>query len=243
MTKKLTFLHISKTAGTSVRFALEESLGEESRTSGFIFQGDTNNINIEELTNDNDFITGHFGFNFANSLDLDIITVLRNPIDRLKSLYLFWHTGEDKNDATKVFELVRGMTFKQFLESRDPRIVVERDNCMTFQLAGDHSYEGRKQWENSRDDDIIKKAFENLKSCKVIGFQENMSAFSKDLKEILSLDVKFKKNNVTKSKEDLPINSPLLRNELYNCIYMDIQLYFLAQKYWQEISQEKNEHV
>ncbi len=229
---KVTFLHISKTAGTSVRFGLQKALGDDARSSPFIFQGETGRINVNELNNSCDFFTGHFGFDFANKLDGDIITVLRNPIDRIKSLYLFWHSGEDPNDLTKVFELVGNMSFSEFLLSNDPRITVERNNCITYQLAGDHSVEGRKKWAGRNDEDVINAAFDNLKKLKVIGFQENMSQFSKDLKKILDIDVSFEKKNITKSKLDLPVNSPLLRSSLYESIYMDMQLYIKAMNYW-----------
>ena len=86
MVKRALFLHIHKTAGTSVQEMAREVYGNKQVVSHADFQ----NIGVEGCRL-YEFISGHFGFAFAQPLmeGRYCFTFLRDPADRLVSLYDF----------------------------------------------------------------------------------------------------------------------------------------------------------
>ena len=74
------FLHIQKTAGTSIVSAAREHCGD----ANMITHGDYMSRTSEELA-DVPFISGHFGYDFARQLmgERYSFTFLRKPVDRV----------------------------------------------------------------------------------------------------------------------------------------------------------------
>lgn len=120
----IAFLHMPKTAGTSIRVALQEHFGPEScYTLGLTEdwkQFRANAASLKEVP----FISGHF-----NMADLDLIpgerrtfTVLRNPVDRIVS----WHGFLRRRSNVALHEWAMDGGFHSFIEK-----------CNTARRAGD----------------------------------------------------------------------------------------------------------
>jgi len=92
--KKLIFLHIEKSAGSSQRDWFYKTLGSPNV---FWYGIDSKNRSFNEKeVADTPFVGGHRKFNFYDRPDYGYIAILRNPIDRVISLYNFFihHHGE-----------------------------------------------------------------------------------------------------------------------------------------------------
>jgi hypothetical protein len=85
MPERIVHIHIPKTAGTALRSAVAEANNGEYRV--FPHYDEIKFVNI--AAEDYDFYSGHIGYHTAAALNGNIITVLRNPIDRFVSVYFF----------------------------------------------------------------------------------------------------------------------------------------------------------
>jgi len=153
LTKRLFFLHIHKTAGTSVSRAIESALPIDSTClinfeyqyfdkQGFKNEHDRNKYWQSKLSNYK-FFRGHFGLGIRNRYfpDTLVLTFLRDPVERLISCYLFWlrqalNKGIPDNKQHLVALKIRGMDFEEFVSSDDSDIVNATHNVQTRLLAG-----------------------------------------------------------------------------------------------------------
>ena len=89
--RRVLFLHIQKTAGTSVQEMARIAYGSDRVVS----HGDFVSLGVEGCRS-YDFVSGHFGFAFARPLmeGRYCFTFLRDPIDRIISLYEFCKTRD-----------------------------------------------------------------------------------------------------------------------------------------------------
>ncbi|MFD1881666.1 hypothetical protein [Paracoccus pacificus] len=68
----------------------------------------------------------------AGALDVELMAVLRNPFDRILSLYSYRHQVDNGP------ETVRAMSFDGSLDTRRPRFSQDKDNAQIWQLAFGH---------------------------------------------------------------------------------------------------------
>ena len=94
--RRIAFVHIPKTAGVSVFDALQGWAGEEA-SMRFVFGGAEDIAEYLALPSLDRFrlIAGHIGYPVLSKRDLsgwDLVTVVRNPIDRFTSTYNYIRT-------------------------------------------------------------------------------------------------------------------------------------------------------
>ena len=111
--RRLCFMHIPKTSGVSVAFALRAALAPGTVIRGFdhvLFGGfarfDTVSPDERQhvygcaaaLPQVRTLISGHFAYSTLRAAypDGQLITVLREPVSRLLSLWMFWRTQSDE---------------------------------------------------------------------------------------------------------------------------------------------------
>ncbi len=133
----LIFLHLMKTGGTSLFKILRQHFPEDVR---FHYSEkpqktlDYFNSLSQEKRDRLKFLHGHFHLGFFDSRlqqSCRYITMLRNPLNRVISLYYFLH----KNPTSRIPETERCQTLHDYLE----RQWVEVDNGQTRRIAGDSS--------------------------------------------------------------------------------------------------------
>ena len=225
---KLVFLHIPKCAGSSVRREIFNRMSDHSRICEFRFESEFISYGIDKAARDFDCFSAHVGFDAAARLGGPIVTVLRNPIERINSLYNFWHRRKPKHDLKGVFEYVGGLTLHGFLETKDSRVAMGRDNSMTYMLAGGNTLPKRQQLARLGDYELLDKAFANLQRCAVVGFVENMSGFEEALSGLLGVRFEIGVANKTRRCDELNLEDAGMRALLFDACYLDIQLYMRA---------------
>lgn len=225
--KKALFLHIQKTAGSSL-----VNLARKHYRPSLISHGDFDGHSPNEFTNIK-FVSGHFGYDFARSLidDRYSFTFLRNPIERVLSFYYFHRTR--KVNEFPITRIAQTLELDDFLALglKDPYIKERIWNNQTWQLA--HGYASDYSINDFSEDALMEKSIGNLKKFTHIGFVET---FEQDIEEILpNLGIKYSNSKpITKINKtynrlhinELPESSLTIINELTS---LDVKLYKYAQ--------------
>lgn len=203
----LVFLHIQKTAGTSLRSFLSKQFDENQIWFGRSYQ-------VKNLSNNKNVscIGGHFQYGIHEELNrpYTYATMLREPVDRVLSYYYFIKekssSGKSKN-ANK-------MDIEDFMEEYDTKLC----NYQTRRIAG-----------GKLDLELAKKHL--LEEFSFVGLTERFKESLYLMKrEYHFPNLEYNTRNITKkrsSKDELPektINFIKQKNEL------DIELYQFAKE-------------
>lgn len=176
------YIHLPKTAGSSVSFVLRQRFGGES-IGGF--------YGFEVLRRDEAFnvplrrrfraIGGHVGRNDIEQLEAHwpnvrfrYFTFLREPITRLMSAYR--HAIRDSLDPPKLETVTL---------SSGPRILSGSYNTQARQLA--YGYEISETPSEASDEQIFSRAMETLERCEFVGFYEHLDRDLPRLYELLGI--------------------------------------------------------
>ena len=169
--KSAVFLHIQKTAGTSIVNAARRYYGE-SMTS----HGDFWGHRPEEFT-DTRFVSGHFGYNFAKSLipSRYSFVFLRNPVERILSFYYFCRTRDP--DEFPAYRAASELDLEGFLEAgfTDPMIRFQIWNNQVWQLAYGYYKPNQRQIEDFEPEHLLALATLHMNELSYVGFTETFS--------------------------------------------------------------------
>lgn len=183
--KRLLFLHIAKTAGTSVlRYLSDHIPARQIMSHGDFLHLPGQHISPETAAN-YQVISGHFGFSQVSHLadDCNLVTILRNPVERVLSFYQFC-LHPNMQTRFPVARAAANLGVDGFFSSTLPEVTEVLDNQQTWQLAASYWYRDRQMRRNWRDEDVLENAGANLEKFAVIGITEN---FSNDFKRIVEL--------------------------------------------------------
>ena len=222
---RLVHMHVPKTAGTALRSAFVKHFSGSCRIFPEWDEKKYKDVNVDDY----DFFSGHFGFDTAKRLNGDIVTVLRHPVDRFLSVYYFWKqlytTGVEKSSNT---ELAHRFDLADFVTLNDQLGLLEEfQNRCTFQIAYGSSLDHRRRLrlQGLSENQIFDMAVANLRSCKVVGIQENMPSFSTKIHQTYGIDLHIQPINVTKERVEVDAIPISVRRSIQKWVYMDLELY------------------
>lgn len=225
--KPAIFLHIQKTAGTTIVELAARSYG----SSNVISHGDYVNglidfplnedkfFQVENMQNrfgNIPFISGHFGYDFAKNFMQNrySFTFLRNPVERILSFYYFCKSRNGSD--FEIYDLCQRLSLDEFLKLgfSDLKIKPFIWNCQVSQLA--HGF-GSTESFHITDKEMLKLAMQHLDEFSYVGFTES---FEKDRDNIL------KDLGITAPKDNLIINAGPTR-ELFGDLPKSTQVLLL----------------
>ncbi len=250
------FMHIPKTAGTTLHHIIRQQYGEEHVFKAYIGVGAatlqehiddlrsrldnldiTNNL-ANNQTPEIKLILGHVGFGLHEILgrNLTYITFLRHPIDRVIS----WYYHQQRIPSAKYYQESQSMGLKELITHFQP---MPTDNHQTRYLAGDTLREklGLPNLVSYGycDRSLFEQAKENLrKYFLVVGIQEHFDDSLWLLQKSLGWqNISYAPENIGHNKQTIS-QSEIDFVQEYN--YWDLQLYEYAKKlFYQQINKLK----
>jgi hypothetical protein len=187
--RRVIFLHIAKTAGTSVVHFFRSRLPPGMTCShgdflSFPQQSDAFAQKLEEYR----FLSGHFGYSDVATLlpGAYSFTFLRDPVDRVLSLYKFC-MHSDMQKQFPVARAARDLGLEGWLSSTLPEVSEMLDNQQTWQLARNYWQEDRNALGDLSQRELLQLATSHLTEFDRVGLTET---FDDDFQHILSdLDI------------------------------------------------------
>jgi hypothetical protein len=195
--RKIVQIHIPRTAGTAIRGAFAR-----------VFGG--NRIHLagphakfgEIDRNLYDVFSGHFGYSRGTQIEGDLVTVLRDPVDRLLSYYYtlrrFRAAQSEMSHRTQLAHSYKLCDFVHLCD--DPHLIEDLFNTMTWQIAFGSTQQERMELKSSgcfSDDTLIQMAMDNLTRFRLVGFQENIDLFAREIAKLYSIEFTVMRENAT----------------------------------------------
>lgn len=225
------FLHIPKTAGTSIRRAVQVATCAASAGEGFdlctfgnAFENRKENLpyrnsfylNPGEFPNNISFFSGHIALSSLKAAypTSSIFTILREPRSRILSTWLFWRSLPDSvlapwSEWGDRLAVARD-TLSHFLT--DPRIACQTDNLCLRMLVWPHPRLPDADFiPPEADDELLDAAHRALKRLDFVGCVED-PALATRLAKFIGADIVIDHENATQKSPSAPI--PVLGEEL-----------------------------
>lgn len=170
------YLHLPKTAGGSLSFALRRHFGGESVAGFFVFEVSDRKASLDVMMRRRfRIIGGHLGRNDIERLEarwpnvhFRYFTFLREPVARLASAY--------RHGLKALLHLPKP---EHITPKSDPALLSGLYNTQARQLA--YGYDFLDTPKNVANDQIFSRAMETLNRCEFVGFYENLEQELPDL--------------------------------------------------------------
>ena len=187
--KKIVFLHIPKSAGTTAKDYLTACVGARKRGQTVLisdcFPDDLVSEEEFRLARSARFVSGHFSWDAFRKVEAGsavTFTTLCDPAERLWSLYFTLRMTANKNRRKGMAEVYRWaceLDPSAFYAIDDRRIRYLADNAMVRQLAGafDELPASEREWRA-----LLEKAKQNLQDLSCVCFK---STFDQDFANVL----------------------------------------------------------
>lgn len=228
--RQLCFLHIGKTAGTSVQHALFEAMSGTAIFHESLEKFDT--ATAAELAI-NDLVIGHFGYQHVAKCRSDrfLMTFLRDPVERVLSNYHFLRSGSPlSNYSAHAIDAAKAMNLPEFLRCEDPGVRMVTENFQAKALAFDIRPQHRADIA-----DLRGQAERNLATFDFVGivdyFDESMAVLS----DMLGREVAPKQLNKTSTREAAPPVSAEDLELIRKLNAIDIAIYDAAKLRFEQI--------
>ena len=223
---KALFLHIQKTAGTSIIHLARQYYGKNLTS-----HGDCWNFQPSQLKHIG-FIFGHIGYQYARHLmgNRFSFTFLRDPVERILSMYYFCRTRNP--DEFEIYRKAQEFDLPRFLEAAlwDPCIRKNIWNNQVWQLAHGYAHQDNRTIDDFSEAELLSLAKQHLLQFSHVGFTET---FDSDAAVILTA-LAFPEMKQLPMLNDLPNRprggdlSPAIRSRLDELTILDRQLYSYA---------------
>ena len=225
---RIVHLHIPKTAGVAFRTAFERAFDGGLRSCPFRYEREFAGVDLGEYN----FFSGHIGYDLASRIGDDVITLLREPIDRFLSTYCFlrhrYLAGNVRNERTSL--IARYDLDQLVLIEDEPVLIPLFQNSASWQLAHGHTMWHRRALldQGTTDADILRRAIENTTNCAVVGLQHRMDAFVARINARYGIDIRLEAVNVTPDRLSISDIGRTTLSRIERWLTLDLELYQYA---------------
>lgn len=185
--KRVVFLHIAKTAGTSIVHFFRQRLPAQAICShGDFLLYPAGRMQFQERLLQHQFISGHFGYRHIALLleNSYSFTFLRDPVDRVLSFYNFCQHA-DMQQRFPVAKAARNLGLEGFVTSTLPEVREILDSQQAWQLASMYWREDRQSLARLPEGELLDLATEHLGNFDHIGLTDSFTAdFSRILTDL-----------------------------------------------------------
>ncbi len=182
--QKVVFLHIQKTAGTSVvEFFRPLYQATQFLSHGEFLNALKQNRRVDEIAKEKLFVSGHFGYaHIAHLLpEAYSFVFLRDPVARAVSLYNFCFT--EGMEQFEISKLAKSLPVREFFNSTHPEVCQALDNHQVWQLIAWYTPKFKKQFSRVSEADLVSTAFEHLSQFNRVCLTEH---FETDFSQVLN---------------------------------------------------------
>lgn len=189
---KMVFIHTVKTGGTSINAYFKEYMG-----SG----GDGGMVRFDDFPQTQDkgsliakgrqarYAAGHFSWNTFQQIrckDTFSFTIMREPYDRLRSLYHYFRSIPTNFRGAALVDDVRNMSLAEFLTTDHEWVRFHVDNFVARQFAGSLDVFPMNSSERAA---FAGRAITNLSDVSYIGFHDDYERAFADIVRVAGLPV------------------------------------------------------
>ena len=172
------FLHVPKTAGTSLTGMLAANFAAE-RVYRPKPHGELKGRAADELA-DFDFICGHFDWSELEAIPgpKRIVSLLREPVQRVLSLYWYWraHTWAYAEElGARGVKLAKSLNLDDFFATAPPDVLGNFDNAVARQLAGSECWKPNRGF-TIPDPDVVHICRRHINQMSFCGVTEQFDA-------------------------------------------------------------------
>ncbi len=236
--RQAVFLHIQKTGGTSIIGGLRPYYGS------LCSHGDCWGRPSAEFWGP-DFVSGHVGYSYFEDLIKDrySFTVLRDPVERIISLYYFCRKRDPQE--YEIYQRAHTMSFEEFLNAgfTDKLVKDYIWNNQTWQLACGYEDPKGRCHDDFGEDTLLELAQEHLAAFSRVGTTEALAEDAALIAADLGLKdgVTVKPSNVTPDRPRREDLSPAAREMLQDLTLLDSELCQHAVRFHSEKKQRCDE--
>jgi hypothetical protein len=221
--RQLCFLHIGKTAGTSVQHALFEIMQGTAILHESLQNFDA--VSAAEIAI-NDLVIGHFGYQHVSKLRADrfLMTFLRDPVERVISNYHFLRSGSPiSRYSQRAIGAAKTLTLSEFLRCEEPGVRMVTENFQAKALA----FDIRPEHQHAISD-LYHEAARNLSTFDFVGIVEYFPESIFALSDAIGREVPVKRLNATSERSSASAVAPDDLNLIRRLNAVDIALYTAA---------------
>ncbi len=222
------FLHIQKTAGTSIVHMARQYYGDS-----LVSHGDCWGKSPDQLHQFR-FVSGHIGYDFARHLMQGrySFTFLRDPAERILSMYYFCRTRNP--EEFDIYRKAHELDLPEFLEAglHDPCVRKNIWNNQVWQLAHGYAHLDEHGVSDFGEDELLRLAKAHLAELSHVGLTERFHEDARPVLRALGLP-KMKEMPVMNATEERPpaaAHDEAIRRGLGKLTELDRELYDYARR-------------
>lgn len=179
------FLHIQKTAGTSIVNAVRAAGVPDVPSHGDCWGQDPARFM------NHPFVSGHIGYDYAHALMKDrySFVFLRDPVERILSMYYFCRSRDP--GEFRIYQRANELGLEDFLAAgfSDPWVRKNIWNNQVWQLAHGYAHLDGRTIDKFDQQELLSMALVHLREFSFVGFTESLEQDRVDVLDALGLDL------------------------------------------------------